>query len=163
MSVSVAHDGAITATLISVTPRSVPIAEDDLRELLDALGWSPADLDPQLPPRAAYAGAWHPVIAAASRGRLADLDYDMPRLGNLMRRNDWATVDLVWRESDHRLSRPQPVPARWSQGGSRDRRGGGRVRRLSEGVGDSHRAHDYHHPPGERHGPSGHDHRDYPR
>jgi PhzF family phenazine biosynthesis protein len=110
VSVSVAHDGAITATLVSVTPRSAPIAEDDLGEMLAALGWAPADLDPQLPPRAAYAGAWHPVIAAATRGRLADLDYDMPRLGNLMRRNDWATVDLVWRESDTVFHARNPFP-----------------------------------------------------
>ncbi|MBT2411434.1 hypothetical protein J7I94_12775 [Streptomyces sp. ISL-12] len=32
-----------------------------------------ADLDPLLPPRAAYAGAWHVVPATASRDRLARL------------------------------------------------------------------------------------------
>jgi PhzF family phenazine biosynthesis protein len=87
------------ATLVSVPPRSVPISDADLAEVLAALRWSAADLDPALPPRAAYAGAWHPVIAVRTRERLADLDYDVPALGAVMARHDWATVDLVWRES----------------------------------------------------------------
>jgi PhzF family phenazine biosynthesis protein len=99
VSTSTATDGSVVATLVSVPPRSVPISDADLAELLAALRWSIDDLDPALPARAAYAGAWHPVIAAASRSRLSDLDYDMPALADLMRRNDWATVDLVWRES----------------------------------------------------------------
>jgi PhzF family phenazine biosynthesis protein len=102
--------GQMTATLVSVPPSSQPIAEDDLTELLDALRWSRAGLDPALPPRAAYAGAWHPVIAANSRERLAELDYDMPSLGDLMRRRDWATVDLVWRESAAVFHARNPFP-----------------------------------------------------
>jgi PhzF family phenazine biosynthesis protein len=110
VSVSTAPDGLITATLVSVAPRSVPIADADLAEMLTALRWSASDLDPRLPPRAAYAGAWHPVVAAASRSRLSELDYDMPRLGDLMRRNDWATVDLVWRESATVYHARNPFP-----------------------------------------------------
>ena len=68
------------------------------------------DLDPALPPRAAYAGAWHPVVAAASRARLADLDYDMLALADLMPRRDWATVDLVWRESSTVYHARNPFP-----------------------------------------------------
>jgi len=37
-----------------------------------------------LPVRVAYAGAWHPVVAAATRERLADLDYDFDALAALM-------------------------------------------------------------------------------
>src|ERR1019366_4889194 len=99
VSTSTATDGSVVATLVSVPPRTVAIPDTDLTEILAALRWSIDDLDPALPPRAAYAGAWHPVIAAAVRSRLANLDYDMPALADLMRRNDWATVDLVWRES----------------------------------------------------------------
>lgn len=58
-----------------------------------------ADLDPALPPRIAYAGARHLVLAAGSRERLADLAYDFARLEVLMRRLDLTTVQLVWRES----------------------------------------------------------------
>ncbi len=55
----------ITATLVSVPTRTTELTGDDLAELLAALGWAAADLDPALPPRVAFAGAWHPVIAAA--------------------------------------------------------------------------------------------------
>ena len=95
---SLAEDGSLVASLLSVAPRSVAVSASDLSELLEALRWSADDLDPALPVRAAYAGAWHPVVGAASRERLADLDYDMPVLSDLMRRKDWVTVALVWRE-----------------------------------------------------------------
>jgi PhzF family phenazine biosynthesis protein len=99
VSTSRAPDGSLMATLVSVPPRSVPISNDDLGAMLAALHWSISDLDPALPPRAAYAGAWHPVIAARTRGRLADLAYDMEPLRELMERNGWATVDLIWQKS----------------------------------------------------------------
>ncbi|MEU8764923.1 PhzF family phenazine biosynthesis isomerase [Streptomyces sp. NPDC048659] len=103
-------DGTVVATLVSVEPRDEEIAEDDLAELLAALGWSADDLDPALPPRAAYGGAWHPVIAAATRERLAELDYDMAALGELMARRDWATVALVHRESETVFHARNPFP-----------------------------------------------------
>ncbi|MFG2622958.1 PhzF family phenazine biosynthesis protein [Streptomyces sp. NPDC048507] len=103
-------DGSVVATLVSVAPRTEVLAEADLEELLAALRWSAADLDPALPPRAAYAGAWHPVIAAASRERLSDLDYDMLALGDLMARRDWATVALVHRESESVFHARNPFP-----------------------------------------------------
>ncbi|MFI2718275.1 PhzF family phenazine biosynthesis protein [Streptomyces collinus] len=105
-----AADGTLVATLVSVAPRTVPLDEADLAELLAILGWSAGDLDPALPPRVAFAGAWHPVIAAATRDRLADLDYDMPALSALMARRDWTTVDLVWRESPTVFHARNPFP-----------------------------------------------------
>ncbi|WP_407696964.1 PhzF family phenazine biosynthesis protein [Streptomyces dysideae] len=110
VSTAKAPDGTVTATLVSVPPRSVPLAEADLAELLTALRRSAGDLDPALPPRVAYAGAWHPVVAVAGRGRLADLDYDMPALADLMRRRDWTTVALVWRESPTVFHARNPFP-----------------------------------------------------
>ncbi|MFF8394320.1 PhzF family phenazine biosynthesis protein [Streptomyces sp. NPDC016172] len=103
-------DGALVATLVSVAPRSAPVEEADLAELLAILGWSAGDLDPALPPRVAFAGAWHPVLAAASRVRLADLDYDMAALTALMARRDWTTIDLVWRESPTVFHARNPFP-----------------------------------------------------
>ncbi|MFJ8468204.1 PhzF family phenazine biosynthesis protein [Streptomyces swartbergensis] len=105
-----AADGTLVATLVSVAPRTAPVEEADLAELLAILGWSAGDLDPALPPRVAFAGAWHPVIAAASRDRLADLDYDMAALGALMARKDWTTIDLVWRESPTVFHARDPFP-----------------------------------------------------
>ncbi|MFF7737441.1 PhzF family phenazine biosynthesis isomerase [Streptomyces sp. NPDC007984] len=105
-----AADGTLTATLVSVAPRTAPLEEADLAELLAILGWSTGDLDPALPPRVAYAGAWHPVLATASRDRLADLDYNMAALGDLMARRDWTTVDLVLRESPTVFHARNPFP-----------------------------------------------------
>jgi len=110
VSTTATTDGSVMATLVSVPPRSVPIAEADLAELLAALRWSIDDLETALPPCAAYAGAWHPVIAAASRSRLSDLDYEVSALNHLMRRKEWATIDLVWRESPAIYYARNPFP-----------------------------------------------------
>ncbi|MEV0154274.1 PhzF family phenazine biosynthesis isomerase [Micromonospora sp. NPDC050686] len=110
VSTTVLADGTVTATLISVEPRTRPIADGDLAALLDALCWVRDDLDGALPPRVAFAGAWHPVVAAASRQRLADLDYDMPALASLMAQHDWTTINLVHRESPLVFHARNPFP-----------------------------------------------------
>jgi PhzF family phenazine biosynthesis protein len=110
VSTTVGSDGTTTATLTSVEPQLRPIAADDLTALLRALGWAPGDLDATLPPRVAFAGAWHPIVATASRQRLADLDYDMNALASLMARHDWTTIDLVCRESPHVFHARNPFP-----------------------------------------------------
>ena len=103
-------DGRILATLTSVPARIRDIAATDLEELLAALGWEAAELDPPLPPRVGYAGAWHPVIAAATRQRLAALDYDFDRLATLMAARDWTTIQLVWREDEALFHSRNPFP-----------------------------------------------------
>ncbi|NES27444.1 PhzF family phenazine biosynthesis isomerase [Micromonospora terminaliae] len=103
-------DGRPTATLTSVAPSDAPVAPDDLAEALAALAWNAAELDPSLPPRVAYAGAHHLILAAATRERLAALDYDFDRLRDLMRRRDWTTVALVWRASGTRFDVRNPFP-----------------------------------------------------
>jgi PhzF family phenazine biosynthesis protein len=84
---------AITATLTSVSPHVEDA--DDVGEALDALGWSFDDLDPGLPPRIAYAGARHLILAARTRERLADLAYDFDALKAYMSPRDLVTVALV--------------------------------------------------------------------
>ncbi|MGI5410125.1 PhzF family phenazine biosynthesis protein [Streptomyces chartreusis] len=103
-------DGTLTATLVSVAPHTEPLADADLAELLAILGWSAADLDPALPPRVAFAGARHPILAAATRERLADLDYPMETLAALMARENWTTIDLLWRESPTVFHARNPFP-----------------------------------------------------
>ncbi|MFJ9152567.1 PhzF family phenazine biosynthesis protein [Streptomyces sp. NPDC102270] len=98
--VAVTEEGAAAvATLTSVEPHVEAVSEADLTEALAALDWPAADLDPAFPPRIAFAGARHLVLAAATRARLADLAYDFARLEALMHRLDLTTVQLVWRES----------------------------------------------------------------
>lgn len=103
-------DGAMRATLTSVPTRSRPLDSQESSELLAALRWSAADLDSALPLRVAYAGAWHPVVAAATRSRLAELTYDFGALGALMAAKDWTTVQLVWRESPTVFHVRNPFP-----------------------------------------------------
>ncbi len=101
-------EGTITATLTSVEPRVEELESGDLAEILAALDWSPADLDPELPPRVGFAGVLHPILGAATRERLAALDYDFDRLAGLMRARGWTTIQLVWREAELRFHSRNP-------------------------------------------------------
>lgn len=104
------RDGVPYATLTSVEPHTSDVTGDDLAEALATLDWAPGDLDPALPPAIANAGNDHLVIAAATRERLADLDYDFDRLKALMERRGLTTVQLVWRESDTVFHVRDPFP-----------------------------------------------------
>jgi PhzF family phenazine biosynthesis protein len=106
--VPVTVDDAMRATLTSVPSAVHPI--EDLAALLAALRWDASELDPALPPRVAYAGAFHPIIAVTSRQRLADLDYDVPALKALMTKREWTTIQLVWRESADTFQVRDPFP-----------------------------------------------------
>lgn len=108
--VRVTVDETFAATLTSVAPRVDVLNAADLDRLLTILGWSRDELDTALAPAVAYAGAWHPVIAAASRARLADLHYDFDALSALMAARGWTTVNLVWREDAHTLHARNPFP-----------------------------------------------------
>ncbi|MEU1530452.1 PhzF family phenazine biosynthesis isomerase [Streptomyces fagopyri] len=102
--------GNVRATLTSVPTRSRPARAEEVDAALSALRWERDDLDPALPPHVAFAGNEHLVLAAGSRARLADLDYDFEALAGVMRRHGWTTVHLVWRESDDRFHARDPFP-----------------------------------------------------
>ena len=87
--------GTFTAELVSVLPRIEEISDEDLAAMLKALRWSPDDLDPALPVRAAYAGAWHPVLAASSDGVGPKL-----AIAQAMDKHDTVGLDLVARVVD---------------------------------------------------------------
>ena len=103
-------DATLVATLTSVPARLEPTAEADVDRALALLGWAREDLDPGLPPRIAYAGARHLVLAAGSRSRLADLDYDVDGLKDFMLAHDLTTVALVWREAPMLFHARNPFP-----------------------------------------------------
>jgi PhzF family phenazine biosynthesis protein len=102
--------GQPITTLTSVEPALADLDDADLDATLAALGYRHPELDPAIPPRVAYAGAWHPVIALASRARLAELDYDFDRLKKLMLQRGWTTVQLIWRESPLLFHARDPFP-----------------------------------------------------
>ncbi len=98
VTIAVGIDGPL-ATLTSVVPWVEAAAPTLVAAILAALGWRQDELDPALPPRVAFAGARHLILAAATRARLADLDYDFNALERIQREHDLTTVDLVWRET----------------------------------------------------------------
>ncbi|MER7755148.1 PhzF family phenazine biosynthesis isomerase [Kitasatospora sp. NPDC097643] len=103
-------DGVLRATLTSVEPRVEEVTAAEVDEALALLGWARTDLDPALPPRLAYAGARHLVLAAATRERLARLDYDFDGLARYMTARDLTTVQLVWREGPEVFHVRDPFP-----------------------------------------------------
>jgi PhzF family phenazine biosynthesis protein len=103
-------DGSITATLTSVVPHVEDAPEELLEAALSALRWSEDDLDPELPPKVSYAGARHLILAANTRARLAELDYDFEALRSTMHQHELVTVDLVHREDATTFHAPNPFP-----------------------------------------------------
>lgn len=99
-----------TATLTSVAPRLSPASATDVAEALAALGWRADELDAALPPRIAFAGASHLVLAAGTPARLADLDYDFDRLRRLMDGRGWTTLQLVHRTGPASFRARNPFP-----------------------------------------------------
>lgn len=90
--------GRAVATLTSVTPDVREASTAVVTESLAALGWKDEDVDPTLPPRVAFAGAHHLVFGVRSRELLRALSYDFDRLRDVMLREGWTTIQLVWRE-----------------------------------------------------------------
>ncbi|MDH5833983.1 PhzF family phenazine biosynthesis protein [Luteimonas kalidii] len=107
--VSIDADGRM-ATLVSVPPRHAPVPGALLRDALAALDWGMDELDPAIPPALAFAGAWHLVLAAGDRQRLAALEYDFERLATVMRVHDLTTLQLVWRERVGLFHARNPFP-----------------------------------------------------
>jgi PhzF family phenazine biosynthesis protein len=103
-------DGRLRATLTSVPPRVRDAEPTLIAEALAALGWTPEELDPSLPPAVGYAGADHLIFAAASYATLESLAYDFDRLRAIMLTAGLTTVQLVWREAADRFRVRDPFP-----------------------------------------------------
>ena len=100
----------LEASLTSVTPEHREPEPELLERVLELLGWSDSDLDEELPPAVAYAGAWHLVLAAHSGERLTTLDYDFEALAEVMTDADLTTLQLVWREGPGLFHSRNPFP-----------------------------------------------------
>ena len=109
VSVRAADSGAV-ATLTSVAPHVAIAADDVVAESLAALRWTASAVDPQLPPRVAFAGAHHLVFGVLSRELLAGLAYDFERLRAVMLQEGWTTIQLVWREAPDLFHSRVPFP-----------------------------------------------------
>jgi PhzF family phenazine biosynthesis protein len=102
--------GAITATLTSVAPSVEAVPAPLLETALTALRWQREELDESLPPRIAFAGVRHLVLAARTRQRLAALDYDYDALKDTMLRHGLTTVSLVHRADETTFDARNPFP-----------------------------------------------------
>jgi PhzF family phenazine biosynthesis protein len=102
-------DGVI-ASLTSVPTRTRPATDEELTGALAALRWRATDLDPAWPAHVAYAGNDHLILPAATRSRLADLEYDFAALKALMADRDWTTVHLFWPERPDLVHARDPFP-----------------------------------------------------
>ena len=102
--------GRSLATLTSVPAHAEDVGDADVDAALRLLGWSRDELDGSLPPRIGFAGARHLILAAATRERLADLDYDFEGLKAYMLERDLTTVQLVWREAPLVFHARDPFP-----------------------------------------------------
>jgi len=92
------REGLAYATLTSVEPTTEEAPASLVDDVLATLTWSRDDLDPEMAPAVAAAGARHLLLPVVSRERLASVDYSFDRLRDLMLVNDLTTVDLFWRE-----------------------------------------------------------------
>lgn len=99
-----------SATLTAVDTTVHPLAGDHLVPLLDALGLSSDDLDPELPPAFVQGGNPHPLLFVRA-GVLARLDHDDQAVLALQNRLGWdGTVPVVHRASPDRFASRNPFP-----------------------------------------------------
>jgi len=110
VSVAPGTDGLPRATLTSVEPTVQDPAPGLVTRMLTLLDWRPDELDPNLPPAVAFAGAKHLVIAVRSLATLERLAYPFEDLKGLMLEADLTTIQLVWREAPDRFRARDPFP-----------------------------------------------------
>ena len=104
------HNGVGQSSLTSVEPKYEQPSPQLLEQVLAVLNWDKSELDASIPAAKSYAGAWHLVIAANSKQRLDQLDYDFEQLKSIMLENQLTTIQLIWRENDTLFHSRNPFP-----------------------------------------------------
>jgi PhzF family phenazine biosynthesis protein len=107
--VSTLH-GRRVAALTSVVPRHEEVPASLLDNVLQALDWRHDELDPEIVPVRAYAGAWHLVVGAATADRLHRLHYRFDELKAVMLADGLTTLQLIWREREDLFHARNPFP-----------------------------------------------------
>ncbi|GAA4383165.1 PhzF family phenazine biosynthesis protein [Tsukamurella soli] len=100
-------ESGTVGTLDSPAVDCLPLDGVLLDQLLAALRWTHADLDPTYPPAVGFGGNKHPVLVLRDLERLGHLDYDFAALQQLCRAQTWITIQAVvptspahWRARD---------------------------------------------------------------
>ncbi|OZI75100.1 PhzF family phenazine biosynthesis protein [Bordetella genomosp. 12] len=102
------RDGQLQVALQSPGTRSGPAPEALVSAALQLFGYTPADLDPRLPPALADGGAHHLILALNSRQRLAAMRYDQAAGRELMLAQGFATIALIHAENPQRFHARNP-------------------------------------------------------
>ncbi len=89
----------ISASLQSPATRSAPAESQQLSSALELFGWSMDQIDSNLPPAFAHAGANHLILCVKSRQILAEMKYDLQRGRTFMNEADIVTICLVYAKS----------------------------------------------------------------
>ncbi|WP_219592312.1 PhzF family phenazine biosynthesis protein [Aeromonas salmonicida] len=88
-------EGHWQAALQSPPTHSKPAPAELVAAVLDLFGYTPADLDPRIPPALIHGGADHLVLALNSRAALAAMEYELEQGRTLMRREGLVTILLA--------------------------------------------------------------------
>ncbi|HGY1008332.1 TPA: PhzF family phenazine biosynthesis protein [Aeromonas salmonicida] len=88
-------EGHWQAALQSPPTYSKPATAELVAAALDLFGYTPADLDPRIPPALIHGGADHLVLALNSRAALAAMEYELEQGRTLMRREGLVTILLA--------------------------------------------------------------------
>ena len=94
------RDGIASARLWSPPTRHAPAPAGLLDAALALFGHRPEDLEPDLPPMLAHAGADHLILPLRGRGLLSRMRYDLEAGRRLMQAHGLVTVALIWRERE---------------------------------------------------------------
>jgi PhzF family phenazine biosynthesis protein len=89
----------LVASLQSPPTRSARPSGELVGEVLDLFGYSPVDLNPDIPPALAHGGADHFVLALNSRAALSAMTYDLDSGRTLMLREGLVTILLAYAET----------------------------------------------------------------
>ena len=93
--IGLAGEGHWQAALQSPPTHSKPAPAELVAAALDLFGYTPADLDPRIPPALIHGGADHLVLALNSRAALAAMEYELEPGRTLMRREGLVTILLA--------------------------------------------------------------------
>lgn len=103
-----AQGNLVSAALQSPPTHSAPASEALLEEALTLFGYRRDELDLRIPPAVINGGAGHLVLALNSRAALKAMHYDQQAGRELMVREQWATIVLVYAESEQSFHTRNP-------------------------------------------------------
>jgi PhzF family phenazine biosynthesis protein len=100
--------GQLSAALQSPPTHSATAPPELVAEVLALFGYTPNDLDPNLPTACANGGANHVIVGLNTRAALAAMQYDLAAGRDLMNREALVTIMLVYAETPQRFHTRNP-------------------------------------------------------